>query len=146
MTAPRSTQIEHKYQRRRRKERIIAGHCPFCTINEQSPQFIEETSMFRVIRNIAPYSLWDGQGVQDHLLITPKKHTEKLADLDDKGANEFFKLVDKYEERGYNLFARAPLSKNKSVVHQHTHLILPNNKHTNFILYFRKPFYLRISK
>ncbi len=146
MTAPRSTKIEHSYQRLRRRAHTLVEDCPFCSINQYSPQFIEETSMFQVIRNIAPYSIWDGQGVSDHLMIIPKWHTEKLGDLDGDAASEFLKLVDKYEERGYSLFARAPLSKMKSVIHQHTHLILSNSKHKNFILYFRKPFYLRISR
>lgn len=84
--------------------------------------------------------------MKDHLLIIPKQHTDKLGDLSDVAAIEFLRLIDKYEDRGYNVFARAPLSKIKSVVHQHTHLIQPSDKRTNFILYFRKPFYIRLSR
>ncbi len=146
MTAPRSTKLEHTYQRRRRLERASDNECPFCSLDQHSEQFIEETPSFLVIRNIAPYSVWDGQGVSDHLMIVPKLHTDKLGDLDDKAAIEYLRLVDAYEGRGYNLFARAPRSKNKSVVHQHTHLILPNDKHTRFFFYVRKPFYVRISR
>lgn len=146
MTAPRSTKLEHAYQRKRRKSRALTNDCPFCTIKDNDSCYIEETSIFRVIRNIAPYSIWDGQGVSDHLLIIPKQHTDKLGNIKDVAAIEFFGLINKYEEQGYNIFARAPISKMKSVVHQHTHLILPNNKHINFILYFRKPFYIRISR
>lgn len=146
MTATRSTKLEHAYQRQRQKSRKSKNECPFCIFKDNDPHFIEETSMFRVIRNIAPYSIWDGQGVKDHLLLIPKQHTEKLGDLNDAATTEFLNLITKYEENGYNMYARAPTSRMKSVVHQHTHLILPNNKHTNFILYFRKPFYIRMSK
>lgn len=120
--------------------------CPFCEIKAGDSQLVEETSAFRVILNTAPYSLWDGQGVKDHLMIVPKHHTERLGDLDDKSAVEFLGLVSKYEELGYNLFARAPMTTTKSVAHQHTHLILPTDDHKNFVLYFRKPFYVRLSR
>ena len=146
MTAPRSTKLEHAYQRQRHTSRALAGECPFCVIKKGDPDVVEEATHFWVIRNSAPYSIWDGQGVNDHLLIIPKQHTVKLGSLKGVAAIEFLRLVDTYEELGYNLFARAPISQMKSVVHQHTHLIQPNNKHTNFILYFRKPFYIRFSR
>jgi len=146
MTAPRSTKREHAYQQQRRASRIAITECPSCVIKSDDLYHIEETLSFRVIRNSAPYSIWDGQGVNDHLLIIPKKHTDKIGNLKGVAASEFLSLINKYETLGYNLFARAPASKNKSVVHQHTHLIQPNDKHVNFILYFRKPFYVRFSR
>ena len=144
MTAARSTREEHRYRGIRRK----AGEqdCPFCTITEGDEQFVGEQAGLKVIRNIYPYSLWDGQGVVDHLLIVPTHHTDTLGDLSPETAVEFMKLINQYEAEGYNLYARAPASTMKSIVHQHTHLIKLDGKHRKVVFSLQRPFYLRVSR
>lgn len=144
MTAQRSTKEEHSYKKQRRSDQVIG--CPFCAITKGSPQYVSETAHLQVIRNGMPYSIWDSRGVTDHLMIIPKTHTQKLGDLGPEAAVEFIKLIDKYESAGYNLYARSVGSSNRSVAHQHTHLIKLVGREKKFLLMMKKPWYFRISK
>lgn len=137
--------------RSRKEEKIYKNHlkitnrdsCAFCPINEDSDQLIEETSCFKIIRNIFAYSIWDGQQVTDHLMITPKKHTDSLAGMKTNEKIEYIDLIEKYEKQGYNIYSRAPSSAIKSIIHQHTHLIKTEGKSKRFVFLLRKP-YIRI--
>lgn len=144
MTAPRSTKEEHSYKRLRKSD--ARRDCSFCAINEGDAQYVSETTHLKVIRNRTPYSLWDSQGVADHLMVVPKTHTDKLGSLGPEAAVEFIGLIDQYESAGYNLYARSLTSTNRSVVHQHTHLIKLSGREKNFLLMLKKPWYFRISK
>lgn len=137
MTAPRSRKEEEKYKRHRRK--LAPDQCQFCEITDKSSQFVTKTKHFKVIKNIFGYSLWDGQKVIDHLLIIPKKHTDNLSNMGSAQKVEYVNLLQRYEKKGYSVYARAPVSVMKSVPHQHTHLIKTTGKPVNFILNLRKP-------
>lgn len=119
--------------------------CQFCAITKDSPQFVSESKSFYVIRNIFPYSHWDGQGVLDHLLLIPKKHTNTLSDLTAPEAVEYVDIIGSYERSGYDIHARGPSSNRKSVVHQHTHFIKLDRKHNAFMFYINKP-YIRFTR
>lgn len=144
MTAQRSTKEEYRYANKRTEEK--GEGCPFCAITPGHPQYVSETKNLKVIRNRTPYSLWDSQGVLDHLMIVPKQHTGKLGDLSSEAASEFVKIIDSYEEDGYSVYARALNSTIRSVAHQHTHLIKLDGKQRNFLFMLRKPWYFRLSK
>jgi diadenosine tetraphosphate (Ap4A) HIT family hydrolase len=119
--------------------------CVFCEIKKGSDQLLSVTKHFKVIKNIFPYSIWDGQKVVDHLMVTPKKHTDSIKDMPDSQKVEYVNLIELYEQKGYNIYARAPVSKMKSIVHQHTHLIKTEGAHKKLIVLSTKP-YLRIVK
>ncbi len=119
--------------------------CVFCLIEREPERIVQTTKDFYIIRNKYPYSNWDLQGVEDHLMIVPKRHTDTLSNLSASESVEYVGLLGSYEAQGYNVYSRAAQSRIKSVVHQHTHLIKPTSKVTRFIIYFRKP-YLRIVK
>jgi diadenosine tetraphosphate (Ap4A) HIT family hydrolase len=144
MTAPRSTKEEFVYRRHLKADKT--KDCPFCEMQPGHPQFVRETNHLKVVRNRVPYSLWDNQKVLEHLMVVPKKHTDKLGDLGDAAAVEFIKLIDEYESTGYNIYARAVDSSNRSVKHQHTHLMKLAGKEVNFLFMMRKPWYFRLSK
>lgn len=127
-----------------RKGEPQAG-CVFCAITPKSVQFVSETKSFVVIKNIYPYSHWDGQGVLDHLLLVPKEHTDTLSVLTAPQAVEYVDIVSSYESNGYDVHARGPSSNQKSIFHQHTHLIKLDRKHRKFMLFVRKP-YIRITR
>lgn len=120
-------------------------HCPFCELDDSSDQCIKTTKSFKVLKNIFPYSIWDSQRVEDHLMVVPKKHTDSLKDFNAEEAKEFLELLSLYEERGYNIYARAPESTVKSIFHQHTHLIKTNPFFKRMVLSVQKPFYIRLS-
>ena len=137
MTATRSRKEEKEYKGYLKTK---PNTCPFCEIKTGSDQLIEETKHFKVVHNIFSYSLWDGQNVADHLMIVPKKHTASLADIPKDASAEFVQLLGSYEKKGYNIYARAPASVIKSVLHQHTHLIKPAGRPKKFVFLLRKPF------
>lgn len=142
MTATRSTAEEHEYRRHRSATR--GETCAFCVIGKSDDQLVRWGKHFKVIKNIFPYSIWDGQGVADHLMLVPKQHTDTLADLPPEAAAEYVRLVGEYEQQGYNVYARAPSSTIKSVLHQHTHFIKPLPGQKRFVFMLKKP-YIRIS-
>ena len=143
MTATRSTAEERRYQRLRKQD--AGADCPFCAIHSGHEQFVDETEHFRIILNRTPYSLWDSQGVVDHLMIVPKKNIDRLSGLPKAAMAEYTKILGNYEDQGYNIYARSPGSKTKSVIHQHTHLIKLSGRKTKFLLMAKKP-YIRISR
>lgn len=142
----RSAAQQRSYDKHRASKKSQPEVCDFCEINYSSDQFVSETKFFKVIRNIFPYSYWDHQLVADHLMIVPKKHTDTLSGIAKEAAVEFVQLITDYEKNGYNVYARAPQSNIKSIVHQHTHLIKPDGKKViKTVIYRAKP-YVRIIK
>lgn len=115
--------------------------CVLCAIAPNSPQFVSQTKHFMVARNTFPYSLWDEHSVVDHLMLIPRAHTDTLSSLPPSAAQEFFDIIRHYEQRGYNVFARAPGQGTKSVAHQHTHLIKSGKKRKRFMAASRKPYF-----
>lgn len=120
-------------------------HCEFCNILEHRENLLHETKSFMIIKNKFPYSQWDDQGVSEHLMIVPKKHTDTISSFTKSESVEFIDLLGSYEARDYDIAARAPKSNRKSIRHQHTHLIKLDRKTKNFMVFVKKP-YLRIQK
>jgi diadenosine tetraphosphate (Ap4A) HIT family hydrolase len=136
---PTRTNKAHKAYMQHRRVTKDQSACTFCAINEGHPELVELTKSHKVITNKFPYSQWDGQGVVEHLMIVPKKHTDSLNDLDFEESHEYLQLVSYYEKRGYNIYARSPVSNRKTILHQHTHLIKLDNRSKKIILFLRKP-------
>jgi diadenosine tetraphosphate (Ap4A) HIT family hydrolase len=136
---PHRTRSEFKRYHRYLKKLPADSGCEFCKFSKGSSQFADQTGHFWIIKNIFPYSLWDELGVEDHLLVVPKKHTDTLSSLPDKAAVEFVDLISSYENRGYSVYARAPGNPIKSVLHQHTHLIKSDNRRRKLLIFVRKP-------
>lgn len=145
MTASRSRKQSKAYDYHLKYIEPPTQGCAFCKIDENSYQFIGQSTFFKIIRNIFPYSLWDGQEVVDHLMLLPKKHTDSLSQLPDGAAVEFVSLISGYESKGYSVYARAPGSLMKSLAHQHTHLIKAQKNRIRALLYIRRP-YIRLLK
>jgi diadenosine tetraphosphate (Ap4A) HIT family hydrolase len=139
------TRKEEKNYYLHRKEIHSKTDCIFCDYTSKDESFISETKSFKIIDNIFPYTQWDGQGVLDHIMIVPKKHTDTLSDLTSYEAIEYVELVSSYESRGYSVYSRAQNSTRKTVAHQHTHLIKLDDQTKKFVFYLRKPF-IRIVK
>jgi diadenosine tetraphosphate (Ap4A) HIT family hydrolase len=142
--ATRTRKDEKRYAQHR-KEIHSKTECIFCDYTMKDKSFISETKSFKIIDNIFPYTHWDGQGVLDHIMVVPKKHTDTLSDLTSYEAVEYVELIASYESRGYSVYSRAPDSTRKTVIHQHTHLIKLDNQTKNLVLHVRKP-YIRLIK
>ncbi|MCA9323888.1 hypothetical protein KC992_02180 [Candidatus Saccharibacteria bacterium] len=139
------TRREHVRYLKHRRTFNKESTCEFCAIDKNDYQYVSETKSFKVIKNIFSYSTWDDQDVDDHLMIVPKKHTDTLSTLTPLEAQEYVQLISYYETKGYNVWARAPKTVRKSVVHQHTHLIKPGKKVRKFLFYVASP-YIRFTR
>lgn len=137
------------HYRKRSNQKLYAAHtnmakassdCQFCLLTASSDQVVAIHSHFKVINNIFPYDNWDARNVEDHLMITPIKHTETLSSLGNEAAIEFVKVMSSYEAKGYDVYARSPFSTIKSVPHQHTHLIKTGGKKHSLVLHMTKPY------
>lgn len=144
MTAPRSRKEDRQYVRYTKQLRKRGSPCQFCTMSPDDPKFIKKTKYFLVIKNLIAYSLWDGHEVVDHLLLCPIWHATSLKEIPPEAAKEFLEIIADYEQQGYNVYARAPQSKARSVIHQHTHLIKGSPKSKSFMMFTKKP-YLRVT-
>jgi len=141
MSATRSRQEEKNYKHYLKN--LDPALCVFC--KPEGEKLLQKEKYFKVIRNLFAYSIWDGQHVDDHLLIVPIKHIDSVAHFTDKMIVEYHKLLSQYEQKGYNTYARAPQSKIKSIPHQHTHLIKTSGDSKKLIFLLRKPYYLRVA-
>lgn len=142
--ATRSRKETLKY-RKVRAGNVLNINCVFCAKDMEDADVLVVTKSFFILKNIYAYSSWDNQDVADHLMIIPKKHTDTLSALSSHEAIEFMDIVGSYESRGYSIWARAPQNIEKSVTHQHTHLIKLGDKKHKMLLYLQKP-YVRVLK
>ena len=134
----RSRREEKKYVRYQKHEPKSTS-CVFCDFNNTDDQFIKETKSFKIVKNRFAYSYWDNQGVLDHLMLIPKRHVDTFNDFTSQEAIEFVDILGSYESQGYDNASRAPLSTERTVVHQHTHLIKLDRKAKKLVLYLKKP-------
>ena len=135
--ATRSRKEENKYTRHRKRKKL-SSKCPFCNIPEH--EVVRETKSFKIVIVLLKYSSWDRQPVESHLMVIPKKHTDKIGELTKSEAVEFIDIIGSYESQGYNTYFRAPATKTKTIAHHHTHLIKPEDAEHKFIFYIKKPY------
>lgn len=134
------------YHFRKTRNKYVAypkpSKCDFCDTTQMSERAVQETKYAYIVPNRTFYDVWEMQRVRDHLLVIPKKHIGSLSDLSDAAKIDIMNLIGKYEQTDYNVYARAVISKGRSVEHQHTHLIKTNHKVGRFFLFLRKPYFL----
>ena len=142
MTATRSSQEEISYRKARKS---APQNCPFCEVRVSSDSYVDQSDNFFIIKNNFPYSLWEAQGVDDHLMVIPKKHILSLKELSPEQSKEYVDILKKYEDQNYNVYLRSINSSTRSVLHHHTHLLKTDNKHRKFVILFKWPMYIRMS-
>jgi diadenosine tetraphosphate (Ap4A) HIT family hydrolase len=132
----------HSRSKRKRYERqiqITVG-CPFCDPAEINYRMLEQTEHAYVIPNKNSYDVWEHHRVLEHLMVIPKRHVDTRNDLNDAELIDLTRLTTKYEAAGYSVYARANTNPNRSVTHQHTHLIKIDTKSPSISLYMRNPY------
>jgi diadenosine tetraphosphate (Ap4A) HIT family hydrolase len=128
---------ERRYVKHRRQ--LAETVCEFCDFTAKHEQVVEAGTHFWVVATKFVYDMWDSFGVDDHLMLVPKRHIRSLAEFSPSEQREFFKLAAKYEAKNYSVYARSVHSKTKSITHQHTHLIKLDNRAKRLIFYLKKP-------
>lgn len=116
--------------------------CDFCHPEAIDRDSIKEFKHCYVIPNRTFYDVWELRKVIDHLLVIPKYHTDSLSELADEIRLDIMNAIAKYESQSYNVYARAPGNTQKSMHHQHTHLIKTEPKPGRAALYLSKPYLL----
>ncbi len=66
--------------------------CPFCNINSEKTRILKNGNFVRVI--FSNPCLMPG-----HLLIVPKRHVEKISDLNEEEQQELFKMIIEFQEK-----------------------------------------------
>jgi diadenosine tetraphosphate (Ap4A) HIT family hydrolase len=115
--------------------------CPFCD-RKMAYEKIAETTHAFIAPNRVFYDLWELRTVTDHLLVIPKRHVSSLSELTPTERIDIMNVIADYEGGGYNVYARAANSPQKSVGHQHTHLIKTETHQGRLMLYLKKPYLL----
>ena len=115
--------------------------CPFCD-RERPDEEIVETKHAYIMPNRVFYDVWELRTVTDHLLVIPKRHVNSLSELTSAERLDIMNLIADYEGRDYNVYARAVDSPQKSVTHQHTHLIKTDSRLGRFLIFLKKPYFL----
>ena len=132
----------NKTRKKYKKQYKDETGCPFCEPLIGQRERIAETAHFVVVENNVAYDLWEGHTVTEHLMVIPKKHVEKLADLSSRQKAELVNILSEYEGRGYNVYARGAKGPRRSVEHQHTHLIKIGDNGVKALLLIAKPYFL----
>lgn len=122
------------------KKFLRGGSCQFCNIPDV--ERVEEYDSFIIIRNKFGYDIFDMCEVEDHLMVIPKKHTDRLTVLSTDERTEFLNILIDYESQGYNVYFREPGSVIKTVDHHHTHL-LKLGRRLEHITYSKEPYSLK---
>lgn len=66
--------------------------CPFCKINKEKTRIVEQTKNNLVI-------LSNPKLVSCHILVIPKRHVERLFELNELEKEDIMKLLIKYQEK-----------------------------------------------
>lgn len=117
------------------------GACPFCDAATLANAIYEDDTVY-IVPNITQYDLWEMHDVEDHLLVIPKRHVESLASMTIDEHVAVMSQAARYEQEGYNVYARGVGFVTRSVPHQHTHLIKASNKHPRAAFFLQKPYVL----
>ena len=96
-----------------------------------------------MVENKFPYDIWEYRTVIDHLLIVPKMHAAGIAELSEGTRLSILSYISRYEDNGYDVYARSVGSNMRSVTnHQHTHLIKTAGKPATMSVYVKKPYWV----
>lgn len=136
----RLRKAEKHYIKQRKLHSSAGGECAFCEFTPKHKQIKKSFPHFFVARNIYPYNIWDDHEVSDHLMIVPRRHIVGIHEYSKAEKQEFADIVGEYEAKGYSLFARAPENKQKTIAHQHTHLIKLTGAPKNIQIGIKKPY------
>ena len=88
--------------------------CPFCAVNKDVTRILEEREHVFV-------ALSNPRLVPGHTLVIPKRHVEKLSELNDAERRGLFETAITYEERILERFAKG------CDIRQHYRPFLPEN-------------------
>lgn len=121
----RTPEVQAQYEAYIAEQRELYGAyapCPFDELSPGDENIVNEEVTALALRNRFPYDMYDGQKVEEHLLVIPKRHVRALGELSLREKDDYWALLTKYEEMGYSSMTRSPANYARSVRgHVHTH-------------------------
>jgi len=100
------------------------AECTFCNIATSGlNKIVEETKHFFVVKNRFPYETWESREVESHLMVVVKRHISELSDMTEVERTELMQILVKYEHESYSFYGRSFGNAERSMEHQHAHLI-----------------------
>jgi len=118
------------------------GGCSFCLDKTIPARTVKETKTMTLVVIRTKYDVFEGRRVLDHLMVIPKRHSETLSDFTNAEKLELMTIIGEYEAKGYDVYARSITSVDRSVAHQHTHLIRLEEKPMKYFVHLKKPYVL----
>lgn len=118
------------------------GVCSFCNDKTIPTRTLSQSKTMYLVSIRTKYDVFEGRAVLDHLMVIPKRHSETLSDFTDTEKLEQMTIIGEYEAKGYDVYARSVTSIDRSVAHQHTHLIKMANKPMKYFVHLKKPYVL----
>lgn len=118
------------------------GVCSFCADKTIPARTLKESETMYLVTIRTKYDVFEGRPVLDHLMVIPKRHTESLSDFTKAEKLEQMTIIGEYEVKGYDVYARSVTSVDRSVAHQHTHLIKMAEKKMKYFVHLKKPYIL----
>ena len=128
------------YKKYRQKNQNSPKNYNFYERVKSEDGVVEDLDLFIIAKNLFGYQIWDGFEVEEHLLVIPKRFVEGINEFSKQEFDEFQKILAKYEAKGFSIYARAPKNKSKTVMHQHTHLIIHSNQRLKWLISKRGKF------
>jgi|SRR3989344_6132996 len=136
----RLTKNENLYHEYRKTEK----GCYFC--EPESHVVLLKFKNFYISKNNFPYDFWDSQKVLEHLLIVSKEHLSTLNSKNKDVVLEYADLINKYSNKGFDIYLRAKNSPSRSQVHFHTHLIKTDGKKIKSLKFDSNPYILSVKE
>lgn len=140
----RSRKVELAYRKNLQQRDPNKTGCDFCDPAAHGVKTVADYMHCYVMANTYPYSQWEFRKVVEHLMVVPRRHVSNLVELTAEESEELMVVFGKYEQDGYDIFARTPTSTVRTLVHQHTHLIKAEDKRARGIFYWSKPYILKL--
>ena len=121
-----------EYDKQNQNDKKLKGKCSFCD-TVQKRERIDENKTMVLVRNRVPYEFFEARRTTgEHYLVVPKRHVVQLSEFSDAEKLDWFNLISKYEQNGFNVYARGVGSISRTQDHIHTHLIRLENKWPKF--------------
>ena len=140
MLAGTMVRTRRDQKRYHRHSKHVTSGCDFCAFKISDDQVIREFTYFWLVYNRFPYGVWDSLGVDEHLMIIPKRHVDAIHHFTPEEGREYLELLGRYEATGYSIYSRATKSKSRTITHQHTHLMKLDDRIKRVMIHLHRPY------
>lgn len=119
--------VEKRYEKSRKEQQAQYADgnlpCPLCE-DIANRKVLFSTKTMHIMKNDYPYYMFDDLVVKAHIMLVPKRHISQFSEFNRGEMVDYWKILQKLSDQGYNSMTRATGNHRRSVPgHLHTHLI-----------------------